>query len=105
MCYRFLTAGLVNRSSKRLKIVYNNCMAEKYLHNFIFTGKELSVDEAREAMSKYLCGDGSVDLNESVNGIVKVCINNPPSRNALNGNVNAKSTFSWLVFRSFLLGL
>lgn len=60
---------------------------EKYLHDFTYTGPEISVKEAKEVMSKYVDDSGSVNLEKDENGIAKICLNNPQTRNAISGKV------------------
>lgn len=64
-----------------------NSPRENYLQNFTYAGKELSVNEAKEVISQFMEDSGSVDLEKNVNGIAKICLNNPRSRNAMNGRV------------------
>ncbi|XP_022174078.1 ethylmalonyl-CoA decarboxylase-like [Myzus persicae] len=56
---------------------------EKYLHDFTYHGKEFSFSEAKEVLSPYFDGSGSVDLEKDDNGIAKICINNPRLKNAI----------------------
>ncbi|KAL5237905.1 hypothetical protein ACI65C_005315 [Semiaphis heraclei] len=56
---------------------------EKYLHDFTYHGKELSASEAKEVLSPYFDGSGSVDLEKDDNGIAKICLNNPRLKNAI----------------------
>lgn len=76
-----------NRTSQLLQMEGNRTPKEKYLHNFTYSGQELTVNEARKIISKYHDDDGSVDLDEGINGIAKVCLNNPLTKNAFNGKV------------------
>jgi hypothetical protein len=70
-----------------LKMERSRTPKENYLHNFTYNEQEFSFNKAKELMSKHLDFDGSVDLDESINGISKVCLNNPLTKNALNGTV------------------
>lgn len=60
---------------------------EKNLHDFIYNGQKLSVSEAKDVLFQFLEGNGSVDLEKDVNGIAKICLNNPQFKNAINGKV------------------
>lgn len=62
-----------------------NSPRENYFQKFTYAGKELSVNEAKEVISQFVEDSGSVDLEKDVNGIAKICLNNPRSKNALNG--------------------
>ncbi|XP_025408031.1 ethylmalonyl-CoA decarboxylase-like isoform X2 [Sipha flava] len=70
-----------------LKMERSRTPKENYLHNFTYNEQEFSFNKAKELMSKHLDFDGSVDLDESINGISKVCLNNPLTKNALNGKM------------------
>lgn len=57
---------------------------EKYL----YTGPEISANEAKVVLSKFSGNTGSVDLNMNVGlGLASVCLNNPKLKNAINGKV------------------
>lgn len=58
---------------------------DNYLRNFTYQGPEISVAEAKDIMSQFLYDTSSVDLETGENGIVKVRLNNPRARNAING--------------------
>lgn len=60
---------------------------KQYLHDFTYAGPEISVEEAKEVMSKYIDNRSSVDLEKDDNGIAKICLNNPQIRNAISGKV------------------
>lgn len=70
-----------------------NFSRENYLHSFTYAGKELSVNEAKELISQFVEDSGSVDLEKDVNGIAKICLNNPRYKNAINGKVYIFYTF------------
>lgn len=57
---------------------------KKYLHDFTYNGPILSVSEAKENLYPYSDGNGSVDLKKDVNGVAKICLNNPRFKNAIN---------------------
>jgi len=58
---------------------------EKYLHEFTYSGPEISVTDAKEILSNYSDGTGSVELETGANGIAKICLNNPSIKNAITG--------------------
>jgi len=58
------------------------------LHDFTYGGPELTVIEAKDVLSKYSDGSGSVNLEKDVNnGLAKICLNNPRLKNAITGKV------------------
>jgi len=58
---------------------------EMYLHTSTYSGPQISVTDAKEIMSKFSADStGSVDLETPTDGIAKICVNNPRTRNAIN---------------------
>lgn len=87
--FRYHVAGeslRLKRASKLMQMENGTTPNEKYLHDFTYHGKELSASEAKEVLSPYFDGSGSVDLEKDDNGIAKICLNNPRLKNAISGN-------------------
>lgn len=59
---------------------------EQYVCKSTYTGVEISVSEAKDVISKFSDDNGLVNLDLDVDcGIARVCLNNPRTKNALNG--------------------
>jgi len=86
-CYHVSGESLrLNRASKRMQMENGLTPNEKYLHDFTYHGKEFSFSEAKEVLSSFYDGSGSVDLEKDDNGIAKICLSNPRLKNAISGN-------------------
>jgi len=64
-------------------------LPHKDLHKFTYNGPKISIDEAKEVISKFsINNEGSVDLYIDVDdGIARVCLNNPRIKNGINGKM------------------
>lgn len=52
----------------------------------IYNGKEITFDESKKILKKYLTDKGCVDLEkDAVSGIAKIRLNYPQTKNAING--------------------